>query len=401
MTTSTGHGAYDTLISLRDKMTRLNGLITPEAVDKLEDEIGGIFTVAKTHHYDQGQKYGHLASAIPEEKYRLVIGNATWTHSVPADPGAYSQAALVAGTSAAQREQLVAEHKILLKGYNDYLGAEEAGKELILYAAGDDALAPLKKLYIGFGDTSVLQMIDHLRQKTAIKMTTAQKHESKTMGYNNPWDPTTSITAYFTQLDRFQVQLGDRGITTSDEEKTMAAGAQMWKSEMFTEDQMVAWENKTPAQQTWAALQTYFTGKWLERKQYSATTAKQSRFKEAALLAQETKAAEEEGESQALLFAMMQEQHDKQIAAIMAANKSSMDAMMERMNALAAGQGVGKENTKPTDNSKEKKPPQRNKHLCPHCKIQVLHKAKNCPELDENAHKRWTGWKSVNDTGKP
>ena len=401
MTTSTGHGAYDMLISLRDKMTRLNGLITPEAVDKLEDEIGGIFTVAKTHHYDQGQKYGHLASAIPEAKYRLVIGNATWTHSVPADPGAYSQAALVAGTSAAQREQLVAEHKILLKGYNDYLGAEEAGKELILYAAGDDALAPLKKLYIGFGDTSVLQMIDHLRQKTAIKMTTAQKHEYKTTGYNNPWDPTTSITAYFAQLDRFQVQLGDRGITTSDEEKTMAAGAQMWKSEMFTEEQMVAWENKTPAQQTWAALQTYFTGKWLERKQYSATTAKQSRFKEAALLAQETKAAEEEGESQALLFAMMQEQHDKQIAAIMAANKSSMDAMMERMNALAAGKGFGKENIKPADNNKDKKPPQRNKHLCPHCKIQVLHKAKNCPELEENAHKRWTGWKSVNDTGKP
>ena len=401
MTTPTGHGAYDMLISLRDKMTRLNGLITPEAVDKLEDEIGGIFTVAKTHHYDQGQKYGHLASAIPEAKYRLVIGNATWTHSVPADPGAYSQAALVAGTSAAQREQLVAEHKILLKGYNDYLGAEEAGKELILYAAGDDALAPLKKLYIGFGDTSVLQMIDHLRQKTAIKMTTAQKHEYKTMGYNNPWDPTTSITAYFTQLDRFQVQLGDRGITTSDEEKTMAAGAQMWKSEMFTEEQMVAWENKTPAQQTWAALQTYFTGKWLERKQYLATTAKQSRFKEAALLAQETKAAEEEGESQALLFAMMQEQHDKQIAAIMAANKSSMDAMMEKMNTLAAGKGVGKENIKPTDDNKDKKPPQRNKHLCPHCKIQVLHKAKNCPELEENAHKRWTGWKSVNDTGKP
>ena len=46
-------------------------------------------------------------------------------------------------------------------------------------------------------------------------------------------------------------------------------------------------------------------------KQYSATTAKQSRFKEAALLAQETAAAEEEGESQAMLFAMLQEQHDK------------------------------------------------------------------------------------------
>jgi len=88
MTSSASHDVYDTLISLRDKLTRLNGVITPEAVDKLEDELGGIFTVAKTHHYDQGQKYGHLASAIPESKYRLVIGNATWTHTVPLDPGA-------------------------------------------------------------------------------------------------------------------------------------------------------------------------------------------------------------------------------------------------------------------------------------------------------------------------
>jgi hypothetical protein len=78
------------MISLRDKLTRLNGVITPEAVNKLKDELGGIFTVTKTHHYKQGQKYGNLASAIPESKYRLVIGNAAWVHGVPADPGAYS-----------------------------------------------------------------------------------------------------------------------------------------------------------------------------------------------------------------------------------------------------------------------------------------------------------------------
>ncbi len=87
-------------------------------------------------------------------------------------------------------------------------------------------------------------MIDHFCLKTAIKMTTAQKHEYKTMGYNNLCDLTTSITAYFTQLDHFQVSLGDRGIATSEAKKTMAAGAQMWQSKMFMEDQMVAWEKK-------------------------------------------------------------------------------------------------------------------------------------------------------------
>ena len=134
-------------------------MITPEAIDKLEDELGGIFTVAKSHHYEQGQKYGHLASAILESKYRTIIGDATWTHAAQADPGAYSQAALLVGGAAAQRKQLVAEHKVLQKSCHDYLGVKEAGKELILYAVGDDALAPLKQQYIGFGDTTGKRLI--------------------------------------------------------------------------------------------------------------------------------------------------------------------------------------------------------------------------------------------------
>jgi hypothetical protein len=144
MTTSKSNAAYNMLISLHNKLTPLNGVITPEAVNKLKDELGGIFMVTETHHYKQGQKYGHFASAIPKQKYRLVIRNATWAHTVPGNPGAYSQAVLGVGNSAALQEQHVAEHKIFQKSYNDYLGVKEAGKELILYALGDNALAPLK-----------------------------------------------------------------------------------------------------------------------------------------------------------------------------------------------------------------------------------------------------------------
>ncbi len=63
---------------------------------------------------------------------------------MPCNPGMYSQAALSIDNSATLQEQHVVEHKILQKSYNDYLGVKEAGKELILYAVGDDALAPLK-----------------------------------------------------------------------------------------------------------------------------------------------------------------------------------------------------------------------------------------------------------------
>jgi hypothetical protein len=86
MASSKNNMSYHTLISLRNKLTCLNGMITLEAVNRLKDELGRIFTVAKTHHYEQGQKYGHLASAIPKP--------AMCTHTVPADPGAYSLQAL-------------------------------------------------------------------------------------------------------------------------------------------------------------------------------------------------------------------------------------------------------------------------------------------------------------------
>ena len=54
--------------------------------------------------------------------------------------------------------------------------------------------------------------------------------------------------------------------------KTMASGIFIG----LTEDQMVAWENKPAATQTWQALQDYFTEKWLERRQYSQATVKHS-----------------------------------------------------------------------------------------------------------------------------
>jgi hypothetical protein len=47
----------------------------------------------------------------------------------------------------------------------------------------------------------------------------------------------------------------------------------MWESKMFTEDQMVAWENKTPAQQTWQNLQDYF-GKMARAKTIFASHRK-------------------------------------------------------------------------------------------------------------------------------
>jgi hypothetical protein len=98
------HKCGKTLIGLRDKITHLNGIIMPESMDKLKDELGGVCTLIKTHHYTEGEKCGHLASVIPQEKYRIVISNNAWTHAAPANPSAYLAATLGMGNAVAQGE---------------------------------------------------------------------------------------------------------------------------------------------------------------------------------------------------------------------------------------------------------------------------------------------------------
>jgi hypothetical protein len=68
-------------------------------------------------------------------------------------------------------------------------------------------------------------------------------------------------------------------------------------------------------------------------------TAKQSCFKDAALASQELAAAEEEGKSTTMMFALLQDQHKAHLKVMMAANKQAMEAMLECMNALITGQG--------------------------------------------------------------
>jgi hypothetical protein len=151
-------------------------MITLEAIDKLKDELGRIFTMAKTHHYTQVWPSGKCNS---QKQVQACHPQHHLDPHVPTNPGAYSADALSASNVAAMCEQFMAQHKIKQKSYRDCLNVKEAGKELILYTVGNDAVAQLKKQYIGFGDTTVIAMINYLHLKTAIRMTTAQKYKYK------------------------------------------------------------------------------------------------------------------------------------------------------------------------------------------------------------------------------
>ncbi len=49
------NGAYEILAAQKSAITKIAGAITPKAVNNLEKEIGGIFTILKSTHFDEGQ----------------------------------------------------------------------------------------------------------------------------------------------------------------------------------------------------------------------------------------------------------------------------------------------------------------------------------------------------------
>jgi hypothetical protein len=196
------NGTYKILVAQKDAITKITGIITPEPINTLENELGGAFTILKSTHFAEGEQYRCLACVIPEEKHRIIM-DPMWIYAAPVNPCAYAAAALVAGVSAAHQEQITVQHKEMQTAYTKYLSAQEAGKELLLYGVDNNALAPLKKQYINFCNATIHSMILHLQEKTAIMMTTSQKFEYKAEGYGKQWDLTTSIKAYFTSLDKF------------------------------------------------------------------------------------------------------------------------------------------------------------------------------------------------------
>ena len=64
---------------------------------------------------------------------------------------------------------------------------------------------------------------------------------------------------------------------------------------------------------------------------------------------------EEEGEMQALMFVLLQDQHKSQLEAMAVVNKATMDAMMECMNTILSG-GGGR------TSKRKKKTPTRHQH---------------------------------------
>jgi hypothetical protein len=277
---------------------------------------------------------------IPEAEYKSIIGNNAWSYNVPPNIRAYCQIARTI-TINGKRKQQEAEHTVKRNSQAEYIAIDATLKQLILHPMGEDILAHLQERYMRFGLSTTKAMIKHLRVEMAVKMTTLDKTTYENEGYVRPWDPTTNISTYFKHINNFAHLLKEHKIDGHNDTKKMhVAMLMMWSIGVFTEDQMVNWEDKAEGDKTWATAQAYFTTKWQSRQAFTMSMNKKGlRFHDQSLGAiSEEEVAE--GEDAAMLLALMQESHCSQVDQMRNSNKLAMELMMktmtEQMNMMIA-----------------------------------------------------------------
>ena len=278
----------------------------------------------------------------------------------------------------------------------------------ITEAVDEQFITALNKDWIEYAGSTPLEMITHLRNNVC-KISNRDKVKLKDK-FREEWDPTKHIATYFHELEKTKKKLNLWNIITDDSQVVVQAVDAMYASDLFTEEEMIGWENKPENDKTWINCQTYFKEKYENRKRYNEAKAKRSGYHSANNVSEDEDGLKEmfEGLAESL-------EADKESMNMMTQNQDTMVKLNAQLTLQLKGKdeqlsqllehnkqllsllhGLGVENTgkkapSPGTGTTDGAQPTKK---CSNCNRIVWHKSENCLELEANAAKRRAGWKS-------
>ena len=96
---------------------------------------------------------------------------------------------------------------------------------------------------------------------------------------NFEWNQDNDIETYFVKADKLEEELLlDYDITWPTSMKITQVIDQMYASNVFSEDNMMDWEDKDDDEKTWIHLQSYFKKKWTKKQRYRGDKPKDHGF---------------------------------------------------------------------------------------------------------------------------
>jgi hypothetical protein len=384
-----------TAMLLTKPVTRIHGRPERDQVDVLEKELARIVSTAKTTRFPQGNKYGHLVMIVGEAKYRNIIDDQAFTFETPTDGGAYDTVNIKEdiAKNAASKALAEANHKRKQREYYQWTAVESAARQLIVGAIDEELLVDLVDEWVQYEGHTPAEIFTFIRDNVCLAPTTDDQL-ALLAKLAEPWDQTENLLSYFKKLDLAQDAMKKAHVPCTDVAKAIQAGSQMAASGLFSELQIIDWEENSHMDKTWGNLKRYFTKLYKSKMQYAKSEARRTGFESAAAMQQ---SKDQEMEKQLTHFMeTVTAAHHEEINEIRSENKALPATIELLMTQMKAQQALLDKMSKqlnttppPPADAREKKPP-RQKHECPTCKVLCFHKIENCPETNEA--KRWPGW---------
>ena len=108
---------------------------------------------------------------------------------------------------------------------------------------------------------------------------------------NLPWDRDDEIETYFVKADKLEGKLQENDVIECPTSmKITQAEDEIYRSNMFSKEKLMTWEEKSRAYKMWVHLRTYFKDIWTTTMRYQGDTPHKHWFESA------TSAEEDRGE---------------------------------------------------------------------------------------------------------
>ena len=124
-------------------------------------------------------------------------------------------------------------------------------------------------------------MLDHLEQQCLAL--TARDKKTKMKDVNLHWDRDDDIKTYFVKAEQFEEEIQENyGIEWPNIMKITQAEDEMYRSNMFSKEELMAWEEKPRAIKTCVHLGTNFKDIWTATMRYQGENPHKHGFESAA-----------------------------------------------------------------------------------------------------------------------
>ena len=270
--TNTAHAA---IIAKADSVIPITKVdYTREEYNKFEKSLVTIARSVKSEH--DGGKHGFAGLILSEAGYQKLLNDTTATivfvpHKKPARTATYAAAATTAEISLA-KETHVADRE----QYYTQEGVGDALKYLIQINVPEEALVELQDDDTDFENVTPQEMMEHLRTNARVTDVFDKKQLLDALNEPIDFDGDLPLKGHFKNVDATIKLLKKHNITAS-ESIIMVTLLEQIKAHGDYKEEVLKWEQKDVALQTWKEFKPYFADADHERRQrdqYGAKTAR-------------------------------------------------------------------------------------------------------------------------------